>query len=126
MSNFKSTYPFIYSEQEVDEDGDDFEDDVNLNFSEKDQFVQDYGVYMEMIYIVCGGDLLKMDEVFKLTAHKFLFISEYLIRKRNIETKKPTKAKLLSIPKSSNTITKTRSQAMIFPKKSVKIYDVWI
>ena len=90
MSNFKSTYPFIYSEQEVDEDGDDFEDDVNLNFSEKDQFVQDYGVYMEMIYIVCGGDLLKMDEVFKLPAHKFLFISEYLIRKRNIETKKPT------------------------------------
>ena len=90
MSNFKSTYPFIYSEQEVDEDGDDFEDDVNLNFSEKDQFVQDYGVYMEMIYIVCGGDLLKMDEVFKLNCHKFLFISEYLIRKRNIETKKQT------------------------------------
>ena len=90
MSDFKSTYPYIYSEQEVDEDSDDFEDDVNLKFSEKDQFVQDYGVYMEMIYIVCGGDLLKMDDIFKLNAHKFLFISEYLIRKRNIETKKPT------------------------------------
>ena len=46
---------------------------------------------MEMIYIVCNGDLLKMDEVFKLNCHKFLFMSEYLIRKRSIENKKPNK-----------------------------------
>lgn len=92
MSDFKSTYPFTYNENEVEEgDNEDFEDGVNLNFSEKDQFVQDYGAYMEMIYIICNGDLLKMDEVFKLNCHKFLFMSEYLIRKRSIENKKPNK-----------------------------------
>lgn len=40
---------------------------------------------MEMIYLVADGDLLKMDTIFEMKAHQFLFMVEYLIRKRRIE-----------------------------------------
>jgi len=43
---------------------------------------------MEMIYIVLNGDLTRIDEVFKMKAHKFMFIAEYLLRKRDLESKK--------------------------------------
>lgn len=43
---------------------------------------------MEMIYIVLQGDLTRMDEIFRMEAHRFLFISEYLLRKRKIDNKK--------------------------------------
>lgn len=56
--------------------------------SEREQFVEDYGVYMEMIYIVLNGDLTRMDEIFKMDAHRFVFLAEYLIRKRKTENKK--------------------------------------
>lgn len=56
--------------------------------SEREQFVEDYGVYMEMIYIVLNGDLTRMDEIFKMDAHRLVFLAEYLIRKRKVESKK--------------------------------------
>jgi len=46
---------------------------------------------MEMIYIVLNGDLTRMDEAFKMPAEKFLFIAEYLLRKRKVEAKQSKK-----------------------------------
>lgn len=41
---------------------------------------------MELIYLVTDGKLLlQMDEVFKKPATQFLFVAEYLTRKRQIE-----------------------------------------
>ena len=51
------------------------------------EFTDEYGAYMEMIYILLNGDLLRMEEVFKLEAHNFLFKVQYLIRKRSIEAR---------------------------------------
>lgn len=42
---------------------------------------------MEMVYILTNGDMMKADEVYKMPAHKFLFLADYLITKRNIEIK---------------------------------------
>lgn len=41
---------------------------------------------MELIYLVTDGKLLlQMDEVFKKPATQFLFVAEYLSRKKKIE-----------------------------------------
>ena len=48
-------------------------------------FVQDYGVYTEMVYLIAGGNILEVEKVFEMPAHKFLFWSEYLMRNRKVE-----------------------------------------
>lgn len=53
--------------------------------SERESFAEYYGVYTEMVYIICNGDIMKSDEVFKMNVHKFLFWAEYLLRKRRVE-----------------------------------------
>lgn len=41
---------------------------------------------MELIYLVTNGNLmLQMDDVFKKPATQFLFVAEYLTRKKKIE-----------------------------------------
>lgn len=62
-------------------------DDVNLNYSEMDEFLDKYGPYIEMIYILSNGDMLKLDQITALPARQFLFLAEYLIEKRKIESK---------------------------------------
>ena len=88
LSNLKSSFPYIY-----DNEGNETEEvsEVSLGYSERQAFVDDYGQYMEMIYIYLSspfGHKYTMNEIFKLTAHEFLFVVEYLIRKRKIENKK--------------------------------------
>lgn len=47
--------------------------------------METYGAYMELTYILCNGDLLKMDQVFNMNVHQALFTAEYLIRKKTVE-----------------------------------------
>lgn len=84
-------YPFIYSVEEVEYD--DEGDGLSLGYTEQQEFVDDYGAYMEIIYMISNGDLLKFDDIVKMDAHKFLFLGQYLIRKRMIENK-PNKKEL--------------------------------
>lgn len=53
-----------------------------------DEFLDKYGAYVEMIYIISNGDMMKLNEVTAMPARQFLFLSEYLIEKRRIEAKK--------------------------------------
>ena len=53
-----------------------------------DEFLDKYGAYTEMVYIIANGDMLKIDEITALPARQFLFLAEYLIEKRRIEAKK--------------------------------------
>lgn len=55
--------------------------------NERQEFVEYYGPYMEMIYIITNGDMLKANEVYKMPAHEFMFYCEYLVGKRNLEIK---------------------------------------
>lgn len=56
--------------------------------TERQEFVNEYGVYMELIYTILKGDMMRIDEVFEMKAHKFMFLSVYLLRKRKAENKK--------------------------------------
>jgi hypothetical protein len=82
LSNLKRPYTYLFPERDEDEE---LDDDVSLNYSEKQAFIEEYGAYMEMIYILCGGDLLRIEEVLKMPVLQFFYLSEYLIRKREIE-----------------------------------------
>lgn len=64
-------------------DGSPFDDIGN----ERREFVEYYGPYMEMVYIITNGDMLKANDVYKMSAHEFMFYSEYLVTKRNLEIK---------------------------------------
>lgn len=51
----------------------------------REQFTSDYGQLMELVYLLCGGDILKEPIVAKMHFEEFLTKGQYLLRKRNIE-----------------------------------------
>jgi hypothetical protein len=53
----------------------------------QEEFMEEYGPFMEIIYLVSNGDLLKMNDILKLKAMDFLYMGQYLIRKRKIDNK---------------------------------------
>lgn len=52
----------------------------------RERFVNDYGDLMELVYLICNGNMLKQKEVAKLPFDEFLTIGQYLLRKRHIES----------------------------------------
>jgi len=52
---------------------------------ERKAFNEHYGGYMEMFYLLTAGDFTKIPEVEKWNTDRFLFQSEYLLRKRLVE-----------------------------------------
>jgi hypothetical protein len=54
----------------------------------REEFAKHYGAYMEIMYSLCKGDFLKMNQIEKWETEKFLFLGEYLIRKKDVENKK--------------------------------------
>lgn len=53
---------------------------------ERKDFVEHYGIYAELLYLLTKGDFTKSDEVLSWSMDRFLHQSEYLLRKRIIET----------------------------------------
>ena len=49
------------------------------------EFAEHYGSHIEIVYAICKGDFLKMQDVMGWDTEKYLFIGEYLIRKRDVE-----------------------------------------
>lgn len=43
---------------------------------------------MEMAYLICKGDFLKLDDITSWDTEKFLSLGEYLVRKRIVENLK--------------------------------------
>lgn len=79
----KENYPWIFNPPKFPSTG-----EITQGSMERDKFVQDYGAYMEMVYICCKQDPMKSDIIFKWNTKKFLFWSEYLLRKRTVENLK--------------------------------------
>lgn len=53
-----------------------------------DDFQKDYSGYIEIIYLLCVGDMTKVDLVKEMKVQDFFFWGEYLYRKRYIESVK--------------------------------------
>jgi hypothetical protein len=52
---------------------------------ERKEFVQHYGIYAEITYLLCTTYNYTHNEVWSWDIDKFLFQGEYLIRKRIVE-----------------------------------------
>jgi len=79
-SEIKSRYEWIYNPPVRVGTG------VNSQGSiERQAFVEHYGAYMEMIYLLCNGNFTKFEEITNWELERFLFQAEYLLRKRDVE-----------------------------------------
>lgn len=83
VEQIKSKFTWIYNPPSFPNTG-----EVTQGSIERENFSLTYGAYMEMVYLCCNQDPTKWDEVFKWDTMKFLFLSEYLIRKRTVENLK--------------------------------------
>ncbi len=79
----KQDYPWIYNPPKFPNTGETTQGSI-----ERENFAKDYGAYMEMVYLCSGMNPLKFDDVFKWETRRFLFIAEYLVRKRTVENLK--------------------------------------
>lgn len=79
----KEDYPWIYNPPQFPNITETTQGSI-----ERENFSKDYGGYMEMVYLCAGMSPQNWDSVFKWKTKKFLFMSEYLLRKRTIENLK--------------------------------------
>ena len=83
--SIKSDYPHLFNPEDTDSQNND--GGVILGYTETQEFHDDYGPYVELIYLISKGNLLIKDKITKMNVHEFLWMGEYLIRKRKIEAK---------------------------------------
>jgi hypothetical protein len=56
--------------------------------AEREDFVKEYGIYAELLYLITKGDFTKSDEVLGWDVERFLHQSSYLLRKKIVENLK--------------------------------------
>jgi hypothetical protein len=79
----KQNYPWIYNPPSFPSSN-----EMSTGSIEREAFAKTYGGYMEMVYLCANQQVLNFDKVFEMPTEKFLFLSEYLIRKRIVENLK--------------------------------------
>ena len=62
--------------------------ETTIGSIERENFAKDYGGYIEMVYLCSGQNPMKWEEVYEWETEKFLFMSEYFLRKRIVENLK--------------------------------------
>ncbi len=86
LTEIKETYIWIYNPPQLPTSS----QQHNPTFADefKKEFAEDYGGYIEIIYVLCKGNLLEVNKVLELKTVDFLFWGEYALRKRLIESLK--------------------------------------
>lgn len=62
--------------------------EITEGTEERQDFAQHYGGYIEMTYLIAGGDVSKFEEITNWSLEKYLFLGEYCLRKRTVENLK--------------------------------------
>lgn len=62
--------------------------EITQGTEERQDFATHYGGYIEMTYLIAGGDVSKFDSVTNWSLDKYLFLGEYCLRKRTVENLK--------------------------------------
>ena len=84
MTEIKETYIWIFNPPQMPTDAEQRQPTAGDSY--RQEFAQDYGLYTEMIYLMCKGDVLKVDELMHMKCEQFLFWGEYLLRKKIVES----------------------------------------
>ena len=80
ISNTRSLYTKIYPKSGDEDEG--------FGLSKQDQFSQKYNGYIQLVWLLTNGDVTKTESVYKLKAHEFLFWSQFIIEKNEVESTK--------------------------------------
>ena len=81
VEHFKEKYEWIYNPPILP--------GVKINTIGKQlrsEFVQHYGVYAEITYLLSNGNALKFEEVNQMMLSDYLSLGEYLLRKKSVES----------------------------------------
>jgi hypothetical protein len=62
--------------------------EITQGSEERQDFATHYGGYIEMTYLIAGGDVSKFDSITDWSLDKYLFLGEYCLRKRTVENLK--------------------------------------
>ena len=62
--------------------------EITQGTEERQDFANYYGGYIEMTYLIAGGDVSKFDEITNWSLDKYLFLGGYCLRKRTVENLK--------------------------------------
>ena len=62
--------------------------EITQGTEERQDFANHYGGYIEMTYLIAGGDVSRFDEIVSWSLDKYLFLGEYCLRKRTVENLK--------------------------------------
>lgn len=62
--------------------------EITQGVEERQDFAEHYGGYIEMTYLISGGDVSRFDEITSWSLEKYLFLGEYCLRKRTVENLK--------------------------------------
>jgi hypothetical protein len=62
--------------------------EITQGTEERQDFATHYGGYIEMTYLIAGGDVSKFDDITNWSLDKYLFLGEYCLRKRTVENLK--------------------------------------
>ena len=62
--------------------------EITEGTEERQAFAEHYGGYIEMTYLIAGGDVSKFDDITNWSLDKYLFLGEYALRKRTVENLK--------------------------------------
>lgn len=80
-SEVKASFDWIYNPPSFPSVG-----EITQGTMERENFARHYGGYMELVYLCSGMNPQKWNEVFEWDTKKFLFLGEYLLRKRIVES----------------------------------------
>jgi hypothetical protein len=62
--------------------------EITQGTEERQEFAIHYGGYIEITYLIAGGDVSKFEAITNWSLDKFLFLGEYCLRKRTVENLK--------------------------------------
>jgi hypothetical protein len=83
LVELKSEHPWIYNPPKTIDQFKTQKDSAKAEMMR--EFAEDYGGYIELIYVICKGNLLNVSKVLEMNTKDFLFWGEYALRKRTIE-----------------------------------------
>ena len=90
VKNIHDTFPTIYPQrQQHNIDDKELEELNKLNsLSPESIFVERFGSYKEMIYLITNGYMYMVNDVYRWNIYQFFDITSYLIEKRKLENRK--------------------------------------
>jgi hypothetical protein len=80
VSPIKEQYEWIYNPPMFGGNS-----EITQGTEERQEFANHYGGYIEMTYLIAGGDVSKFEDITSWNLDKYLFLGEYCLRKRIVE-----------------------------------------